>query len=83
MNMAINHSDKGWWHSFCQEVKRAFRHNDFDMKVHLCELYERHMHQRYMREYLHYKQLEYDEMKAKGLLEKRLGFFDWLKDNRD
>ena len=77
--MAINHCDKGWWQSFCQEVKRAFRRNDFEMKVHLYVLYERQMNQRWIREYNYYKQMEYNALKAKGLIEKRLGFYDWLK----
>lgn len=79
--MAINHSDKCWWRIFGQEVKRAFKRDDFEKKVHLYELYERHMHQRLMREYHYYKHLEYNALKAKGLIDRRLGYYDWLEDN--
>ena len=77
--MTINHSDKGWWKAFGKATKRAFRRNDLNMKVHLYELYERQMNQRWIREYNYYKQMEYNALKAKGLIEKRLGFYDWLK----
>ena len=79
--MVINHTDKCWWRTFCQEVKRAFKRDDFEKKVHLYELYERQMNQRLMREYHYYKRLEYNALKAKGLIDGRLGYYDWLEDN--
>lgn len=77
--MTIKHSDRCWWKAFGEATKRAFRRNDLEQKAYLYALYERHMHERFMREYLHYKQLEYDELRTKDLIEKRLGFFDWLE----
>lgn len=79
--MAINHSDKCWWKAFCQEVKRAFRRNDLELKAYLYGLYERHMAQRQSREYHYYKRLDYQELKSKDLIDKRLGYYDWLKQN--
>ena len=79
--MAINHSDRCWWRTFCDDVRRAFRRNDLEMKAYLYEAYERHMHKRLMREYQYYKQIEYNELKAKGLIDKRLGYYDWLNDS--
>lgn len=80
--MIINHSDKCWWKAFGEETKRAFRRNDLKMKAHLYELYERQMNQRRMREYHYYKTQEYNALKAKGMIGKRLGFYDWLKTDR-
>lgn len=77
--MTINHSDKGWWKAFSEATKRAFRRNDLKMKAHLYELYERQMRQRRKREYYYSKQQEYNALKAKGMIGKRFGFFDWLK----
>lgn len=57
--MAINHTDKCWWKTFCQEAKRAYRRKDIETMAHLYELYEQHMHQRLMREYHYYKRLDY------------------------
>ena len=80
--MSINHSDRCWWRSFGEDVKRAFRRNDLEAKAHLYELYERHMTQRLMREYYYYKRLDYEDLRNQGLVSKGVDFFDWLKDNR-
>ena len=79
--MCVNHYDKCWWKSFCKEVKRAFRKNDFQMKVDLYQAYERHMTQRFWREYYHYKRIDFDELKAQGKISDKANFFDWVKEN--
>ena len=79
--MAVNHRDKCWWKAFGQEARRAYKRKDIEMMAHMYELYEQHMHQRLMREYHYCKHLEYDELKAKGLIDRRLGYYDWLEDN--
>ena len=79
--MCVNHQDKGWWKAFCQETKRAFKKNDLQMKARLYELYERHMTERLMREYYYYKRLDFEELKAKGKLDRRADFYDWVKKN--
>lgn len=80
--MSINHSDRCWWRSFCHDVKRAFKRNDLEQKAYLYMLYERQMHQRLMREYYHYKRLDFENLRNKGLISKGIDFYDWLKDNR-
>ena len=45
-------------------------------------LYERQMRQRLMREYYHYKRLDFENLRNKGLISKGIDFYDWLKDNR-
>ena len=51
------------------------------MKARLYELYERHMTERLMREYYYYKRLDFEELKAKGKLDRRADFYDWVKKN--
>lgn len=79
--MAINHTDKCWWKTFCQEAKRAYRRKDIETMAHLYELYEQHMHQRLMREYHYYKRLDYEALRRKGAIDRRLDYYEWLKDN--
>jgi hypothetical protein len=63
-----------------RERESAFRKNDLEMKAFLYEAYERHMHKRRMREYQYYKRIEYSELKAKGLIDQRLGYYGWLNE---
>jgi hypothetical protein len=79
--MCVNHHDKCWWKAFCQDVKRAFKKNDFQMKVELFKQYQRHMDARTWREYYYFKRLDFQELKEKGLVDERADFYDWLKKN--
>ena len=81
--MTINHSDRCWWRSFCHEVKRAFKQNNLEQKAYLYTLYECHMHKRLMREYCHYKRLDYEALRRKGAIDRRLGFYEWMDTNPD
>lgn len=79
--MSINHSDRCWWAVFIKEVRKAFMRNDIELKAYLYEQYERHMAQRLSREYHHYKRLDFQELKSKGLIDRRLGYYDWLAEH--
>ena len=79
--MCVNHKDKSWWKAFCMEVKKAFRKNDFRMKVELYDAYERQMDRRFWREYYHYKRIDFENLKAQGKISNKTDFFDWVKEN--
>ena len=49
--------------------------------AYLYTLYECHMRKRLMREYHYYKRLDYEALRRKGAIDRRLGFYDWLEDN--